>query len=142
VKEYELYPRIRKEFPGITVRIDAPSRPGISDLVLVGKALTVFAEVKIAFRLVDKLAISPHQRRFIVDVAKAGGTACVLAYVQDLRQWRLLTSEVVDREWPTVRSAHGTQVTIASLETRILSTVPQNGLPFGAASSSGTVIAA
>lgn len=128
MRETDLYPIIRKQWNGVCVRIDAPSRPGISDLVLVG-VITVFTEVKMAFTVREKLQITAPQHLFIQKVYKSGGHACVLAYVKENRHWYLITADVLEREWPTVRAAMGLDLgtDLQSLVAKIRSTSPVSG---------------
>jgi len=128
MREIDLYPIIRKQWRGICVRVDAPSRPGISDLVLVG-VVTIFTEVKKALTVREKLYITPPQRRFIQTVHEVGGYGCVLAYVMENRSWYLITPDILEREWPTVRPAMGCNLgtNLQALEARIRSMSPVTG---------------
>jgi hypothetical protein len=129
--ETDLYPIIRKQWPGVTVRIDAPSRPGISDLVLVG-AITVFAEIKLALTIREKLQITAPQFRFIQQVVVAGGYSCAIVYVMENRHWYLIIPDLLEREWPVVRAAMGLDLgrNLETLEAKIRSTIPRNGTRF------------
>jgi hypothetical protein len=107
MKESDLYPKIKAQWPGEVVRIDNPVVKGVADLVLVGDA-TIFAEVKIAARSSDVLSVSLHQRRFLERVRSSGGLGCVLVYVVEERTWYSINTEVVTRNWPHVRASQGT----------------------------------
>lgn len=138
MRESDLYPRIRAEFEGVTVRIDTPSRPGISDLVLVGRVLTLFTEVKIASTAIEKLEVSAPQHRFIQQVDAAGGVGCVLAYVRGEQGWYVILPKVLDLWWPQIRAKHGISLgpRIDLMETRIASIRRKSGVPFASASKS------
>lgn len=144
MRETDLYPIIRNQWKGgVVVRIDSPSRPGISDLVLV-RRLTIFAEVKLALTLREKLYITAPQVRFIQEVTKVGGFACAVAFVMENRQWYLFDSNLLGREWPTVRPAMGSVLgrDLGTLEAKILSISRQTGQPFGAQPSNVTTTVA
>jgi len=136
MRETDLYPVIRQQWKGICVRMDAPSRPGISDLVLVG-SITVFAEIKLALTLREKLQVTAPQFRFIQKVVRAGGYGCVLVYVRENRHWYMMDLAVLEREWPTVRAVMGCNLgtNLATLEASIRSIIPPNGYRQGIMSS-------
>jgi hypothetical protein len=131
MRESDLYPRIRAEFEGVTVRIDTPSRPGISDLVLVGRILTLFTEVKIANTAIEKLQITAPQHRFIQQVDAAGGVGCVLAYVRGEQGWYVILPKDLDLWWPQIRAKHGISLgpRIDRLERQIASIRQRSGVP-------------
>lgn len=139
--ESALYPKVREQFPGIMVRVDSPSRPGISDLVLVGKMATIFAEIKIATLIREKLKITRHQMRFLQEVEKAGGLGCVLVWVREDSSWWLVNTPLVVAWWPSVRALQGIRLgtRMANIESMLIHSMsPQPGLPSGLGSSVGT----
>lgn len=129
MREVDLYPRIRAEFPGVTVRIDSPSRPGISDLVLVGRRVTIFAEIKIAETVMERLYVTAPQQRFLQQVEAAGGCGCVLVYVRGERAWYVVLPKVLDLYWPHNRAKHGRCLgpTVDHLEMHLNSIRQKNG---------------
>lgn len=67
------YPRLKREWPGLTVRLHGLRTTGLPDFVLVHPAGTLFAEVKWEGHKLEGL-----QAYHLEQVARAGGLACAL----------------------------------------------------------------